>query len=106
MLSKCPPIVNIVDIYISKPFTFGETDQVSSSILVDKGITGALSEYKARPLGGKVALGACVEKLLHTDHHSNFPVEQITLSLYVISDTSTSHQKRPYLDIDFGQCLF
>lgn len=45
-------------------------------------------------------------KLLHTDHHSNGPGEQITLSLYVISGTSScSREKRPYLDKDVGQCL-
>lgn len=55
MLSKCRPAVKIVDIPISKAFTFAETEQECTTLLVDKGITGALSEYKARSLGGRVA---------------------------------------------------
>lgn len=51
----CYQNVKITDIPISKAFTFAATEQECTSLHVDKGITGALSEYKARSLGGRVA---------------------------------------------------
>lgn len=52
-LSKCLPTVKIA-ILIFKAFTFVESEKECSSLLSDKGIRGALVEYKVRSLGGRV----------------------------------------------------